>query len=1617
MKRFTFALGLGSLILLLAFLRFSAPGHEPEGFARVLAAVPSRTPILDNSGRAEPQFSLSPAPSSTALPAQLPPCPGSGASYTSTVGSEFTFTFTVDPYYYDTITSFSFWGTFAPAFLQMISIIPGNIPNITNFAPAFDNIQGTFSALGYLVPPTAGSSSNNVLATVSFRALAQTAGTQIVVPNYTVVYATTGSTSCQGTITIIIQPPSATAEGILRLAENSVCMDGVADYLEKCDGTIGPRVTSSTFNIDQYGGQPVLITGTWVSGIEFGCDYIDATSIQIVPNLCIPATPTSTPTPIRTSTPTRTPTPTSTSRPAETVCGQVVWATWCTGPYMSPVFIPCGSTTPHKWEPPSFTPGAYYRVYDATFQTMDPWCTREFGDVTSRLASWSRYEQITSCGVCAVTATPTGTTVPTRTPTRTPTLSPTPTRTSPPTAYTVSGWVTDGSNNPISGVTISDGTGHTTTTDSNGNYTLGGLAAGMYTLTPSKSGYTFSPTSRTVIVPPSKTSQDFVSRRLPQTCTVPFFWQREGWPQHGVGWWEHPLRTNGACSPQCGTIGACGCTLTSAAMVFSYYGASLNPPALSDCMGTSACPFNWGTAASYTNRKATWVGQYGFSWSRLDQELNQNHRPVILGMHKRGNPNDTHWVVVVSGQGNDPANYYINDPWFVGGANMKLSARTRSYDLDWISVYSGQPSCTGMFLATPGPSTISQSPELESTSIVTGTALIYSITEVTMTVQLIAQSSVGNVAEMLVWTDTLPNTTWQPFESLVSLPVSDNIYARFRDEFGNVSEVYMDTVYPIYTPRNPPIELYLPVLLKNYAYGGGGCLVESPHPYPDNYDNTWTLINPDTNAASTRIYFSRLETESGYDYVYVQDANNNQINRFTGNYSSGVWSDPVPGRTVKVQLTSDGSVTAWGFCVDRIETISTGGTNTPTPTATATRTPTATPTATTTLPTLLLLRFEGSFNGEDGEQGVANGPTFVAGHTGLGVLIDDSDTLYYQPEGNINPQRGNIELWLKPLWAGNDNQNHVLLDLGNGWYNRICITKDAANNFRFLVWSPDTEYGVSHNVSDWAPQEWHHIRVTWQGDTIALYLDGVLCETRSSVVMPSALVGRMYIGSSLGESQQAQAVIDDFVVMGTMTPTPTATRTPTVTQTQTPTRTPTATPTVTSEGVSVTSVWTADGDGNAKSTFNPGDSIRYYGNVYNSTGGTVTAYFQWSVNGSCGSITSWSGNLSTSSGNVWWYLPVNIPSNACAGTYTYQLSVTYGGQTSSQSTIFTVIGGIPTATPTPTPTQTGYNVWTQCSQGIGAVEVRSLAISPGYASDRTLFAGTWGNGVYKSADGGDSWSTVNSGIPPLIYYLDVYALALSPGYASDRTLFVGSPCGVLKSTDGGTSWSTADTGLLSPDVPCPDILTLALSPGYAADLTLFAGTLEKGVFKSTNGGASWNAVPWNTGLNSSHIEALTLSPSYTSDRTLFAGTDRGVFKSTDGGYSWNTTSLTSLNVHSLALSPGYASDRTLFAGTDGGGVLKSSDGGFSWSTMNTGLTNLNVYTLALSPSYVTDRTLFAGTGGSGVFKSTDSGTSWSAMNEGLGDLGILSLNLTPTSPRTLFAGTYGSSVWQYTFAQ
>jgi hypothetical protein len=86
-----------------------------------------------------------------------------------------------------------------------------------------------------------------------------------------------------------------------------------------------------------------------------------------------------------------------------------------------------------------------------------------------------------------------------------------------PTRFGASGFVVDSASAPLAGVTITLNSGQTTQTGADGSYSIIDLTAGQYQITPSKSGYTFSPPNRLVNLPPNAASQDFIAS-LP-ACT------------------------------------------------------------------------------------------------------------------------------------------------------------------------------------------------------------------------------------------------------------------------------------------------------------------------------------------------------------------------------------------------------------------------------------------------------------------------------------------------------------------------------------------------------------------------------------------------------------------------------------------------------------------------------------------------------------------------------------------------------------------------------------------------------------------------------------------------------------------------------------------------------------------------------------------------------------------------------------------------------------------------------------------------------------------------------------------------------------------------------------------
>jgi len=94
--------------------------------------------------------------------------------------------------------------------------------------------------------------------------------------------------------------------------------------------------------------------------------------------------------------------------------------------------------------------------------------------------------------------------------------------------------------------------------------------------------------------------------------------------------------------------------------------------------------------------------------------------------------------------------------------------------------------------------------------------------------------------------------------------------------------------------------------------------LESVHPYYNNSDIIYTIA-AHPSASQTRVHFSDIDVQEGFDYIEVLDAGGSVVQSITGAYSD-VWSNWVTGNVLRIHLTSDSSETFWGFYVDGYET-------------------------------------------------------------------------------------------------------------------------------------------------------------------------------------------------------------------------------------------------------------------------------------------------------------------------------------------------------------------------------------------------------------------------------------------------------------------------------------------------------------------------------------------------------------------------------------------------------------------------------------------------------------------------------------------------------------------------
>lgn len=298
---------------------------------------------------------------------------------------------------------------------------------------------------------------------------------------------------------------------------------------------------------------------------------------------------------------------------------------------------------------------------------------------------------------------------------------------------------------------------------------------------------------------------------------------------------------------------------------------------------------------------------------------------------------------------------------------------------------------------------------------------------------------------------------------------------------------------------------------------------------------------------------------------------------------------------------------------------------------------------------------------------------------------------------------------------------------------------------------------------------------------------------------------------------------------------------------------------------------------------------------------------------------------------------------------------------------------------------------TAAAPGVPWTPLRKLAINP--ANPQILYAAISRYGVYRSTDGGNTWTeslTIGSARTVVVNPLSpnvVYA-------AIDDE-------GIYKSVDGGGAWTPVSTALDT---------TRALAIDPVNPNTVYAGVMGKGIFKSTDAGGGWGAI--NNGLGEDlNLRSIAVAPS--APNTVYAGTSLWLYRSTDGGGSWNVTdpSFSSFFVNAIAVDPTDAN--RVYIGSHmlaGGGVFRSTDGGNTLVSKNAGLLNTIVYSIARDPA--NPQTFYAGTWGGGLFKSTDGGQTWVEKNGDAGDPDSLwwipyvyAIAISPAAPQIVYVGT------------
>lgn len=287
-----------------------------------------------------------------------------------------------------------------------------------------------------------------------------------------------------------------------------------------------------------------------------------------------------------------------------------------------------------------------------------------------------------------------------------------------------------------------------------------------------------------------------------------------------------------------------------------------------------------------------------------------------------------------------------------------------------------------------------------------------------------------------------------------------------------------------------------------------------------------------------------------------------------------------------------------------------------------------------------------------------------------------------------------------------------------------------------------------------------------------------------------------------------------------------------------------------------------------------------------------------------------------------------------------------------------------------------------------------------------------GGGIYKSTDFGESWtllsSTMNTWNFKNIIKMDfdnlgnVYAVtkAYNWKYGGGGYYINGN---LYKSTNGGTSWTSIGSGATNyfngSDVAI-------INSNVIVFATKENGSTLGGIYKTTNGGTNWNKV--SSGLPNNGYSRISISKDPNNINNLYAVFEatsigapdyglKGIYKSTNAGDSWTEltkpSNLTSTGRSYLGAQGWYNNvvsidpfnSNNIYVG--GVEVMKSTNGGSSWNQISywhtyygTPYVHADHHAIVFHPT--TQNIVYDGNDG-GIYKTTNAGTSWNSLNNNL----------------------------------